>query len=447
MDIFSLTIIAILIVFFLIIFFCISFFYLNRNYLSKENIYLLIPIICFIVWGLSSRYSYRLDFICFYRAGRQILTNPAALYKVYAYVYLPSFAIFFAFTFSLLPFQVSVLAFILFNYITGVFAILEFNKILILMDVKKKEHRFIFLILISNGFYIFYIFYTIQFKFLVLLILLLIIRMEIQYRRERKEKNRNYYILNLGLFIFLLGMCPYFVFLLFIYVFQEIQLKNLVKKENVEIYFIVVLWFVIQNFTFILYPSQIFEAFKGFYIPVTYIRKSTPFYLRYLIVLNAAQMRVLILIYAVILTIITMGLIHIRSLNIEEKFSFFLLAYRFFGISPNPQTIAYVCLSFVLLLFVPLLKQDLIGSEFIRKNRVFLIGAISFFLINHIHFLRYPVIYIGAFGRWINIGVFVTMGLITLYTIMILSLFTLYMKKNDIANEDQDTSMVEKSLD
>ena len=320
MDFVSITIIV---VFFLILFPCISFFWKDQNYLSKENLYLLIPIICFIVWGLSSRNLYEYDFICFYFAGRQILINPADLYKAPNYVYLPSFAIFFAFTFSLLPFRVSLFAFILFNYITGVFAILEFNKILILMDVKKKEHRFIFLILISNGFYIWAILHAIQFKFLVFLILLLIIRREIQYRSERKEKNRKYYILNYGLFIFMLGMSPYFVFLLFIYVFKEIQLKDLFKKENVEIYLIVVLWFVIQNFIFILYPSQIFEALDKFNHPVTLIAGHSPFYLKYLIVLTAAQMRVLIYVFTVILTIITMVLIHIRRLNIEEKFSFF----------------------------------------------------------------------------------------------------------------------------
>ena len=121
----------------------------------------------------------------------------------------------------------------------------------------------------------------------------------------------------------------------------------------------------------------------------------------------------------------------------DSKFLFFnfLLAYLFFGITSLPDLIAYVCLSFVLLLFVPLLKQDFIGSEFIQKNKIFLIGISSFLLINHINFLHF---YIGAF---------VTLGLITSYTIMIICLFTLYMKKNDITNEDQDISTVEKSLD
>ncbi|TFG25529.1 MAG: hypothetical protein EU529_00525 [Promethearchaeota archaeon] len=438
MDIFSYTVILILVISFLIEFFFISFFFFNQNYLSKENLYLLIPIICFIGWGLIGGHAYKFEFYCYYGAGRTILTNPADLYKVINYFYLPSFAIFFAFTFSLLPPIPSFYAFILFNYITGVLFILEFNKILILMDVKKKEHRFLFLILISNGAYIWLLLYGNQTKFLVLLILLLIIRRELQYRREGKEKNRNYYILNYGLFIFMLGISPYFVFLLFIYVFQEIQLKDLFKKENVEIYFIVVLWFVIQNFTFILYPSQIFEALDGFNLPGTYIERHSPFYLKYLIILTAAQMQVLIYLFAVILTIITIVLIHIRRLNIEKKFSFFLLAYLFFGVTPVPELVAHICLCFVLLLFVPLLKQDFTGYEFIHKNKVFLIGVISFLLINYINFLRLFPIYIEAFGRQIFIGVFVAYALITLYTIMILCLITLYKKKNNIINEDQE---------
>jgi len=419
-------VIVILLVIFLLVFFCISFFCFNQNYLSKENLYLLIPILCFIGWGLISRNYYKLDVFQFYRFGRQILINPADLYKNGGFVYLPSFAIFLAFTFSLLPLGASIFAFILFNYITGVFAVLEFNKILILMDVKKKEHRFIFLFLFSNGYYITVIVFYNHFKFLVLLILLIIIRREIQYRREGKEMDRKYYILNFGLFIFVLGMSPYFVFLLFIYVFQEIQLEDLFKKENVEKYFIVILWFIIQNFTFILYPWQIFQALNGINFPVTFIEDHTPFYLRYLIVLTAAQMRVLIYVFAIILAIITMVLIYIRKLNIEEKFSFFLLAYLFFGITSHILIITHVCLSFVLLLFVPLLKQDLIGYEFFHKNKVFLIGIISFLLINHIYMLRN---YIGAF---------LTIGLITLYSIMLICLYTLYIKKNTITNEDQD---------
>ena len=199
-----------------------------------------------------------------------------------------------------------------------------------------------------------------------------------------------------------------------------------------------------------LYPSQIFEAFKGVNRPVSHIQRYYHFYstyLRYLIVFTAAQMRVLILTFIVILTIITMVLIYIRSLNIEEKFSFFLLAYLFFGITSQPELIAHVCLSFVLLLFVPFIKQEFTGFEFIQKNRVFLIGVISFLLINHINFLRKPQIYIGAFGRVIFIGFLVTLGVIILYTIMILCLFMLYIKNNDITNEDQDTSTGEKSLD
>ena len=140
-------------------------------------------------------------------------------------------------------------------------------------------------------------------------------------------------------------------------------------------------------------------------------------------------MLVLIYVFAVILAIITMVLIYLRKLNIEEKFSFFLLAYIFFGITSHPDVIAHICLSFVLLLFVPLLKQDFIGYEFFQKNKVFLIGVISFFLINHIDFLLKSRIYLGVLG---------TFGLITLYTIMIICLFTLYMKKNTIINEDQE---------
>lgn len=429
----------IIIIFSLVIFF-ISLFCLHRNYFSKEYLYLIIPLLFFSFWAfhcinyLNTEKLKEMggfwdpDFRVFYNAGQQILKNPADLYKVSRFLYMPSFAIFFAFTFSLLPYNISFYTFYFINYLSGVFAILEFNRILILMDLRKRSHRFIFLIIISNGYLLWIIFYFNHFKFIVFLILLFIIRREIQYRKEDKEKNNQYYILTYGLFVFLLGMSPYFIFLLFIFLFQDIKLKVLVKKESLKLYLIIILWFVIQNITFLLYPSQIFEFFKGFNRPEEEVRGSYPLYLKDFLDVKDYEMRFISYVFTGILGIITLILILNRTQNIEYKFGFFLLAFLFFGVISHPPLIAYISCSFVLFLFVPFLKQDVKAYDFMKKNSVPLIGMISilgiFLFTNGFFFwVFFPSIHELEFG------IFETYRLLVLHIILLISIFLLYMDK------------------
>ena len=171
-----------------IVFFSLNLFFLYLNYLSKENLYLIIPILCFSFWVFHCIYFlntikynemgslWDADFSVFYSAGKQILQKPGDLYEIERYLYMPSFAIFFCFTFSLLPYEISFYSFYLVNYILGIFAILEFNKILILKGIEKKVHRFIFLIVISNGYLIWVIFFFNHFKFIIFFFLLYIIK-------------------------------------------------------------------------------------------------------------------------------------------------------------------------------------------------------------------------------------------------------------------------------
>ncbi|MFX0186816.1 MAG: hypothetical protein ACFE8A_03670 [Candidatus Hodarchaeota archaeon] len=420
-----------------------SLFCLHRNYFRKENLYLIIPLLFFTFWAFHCFYYLNTikykelgefwdpDFSVFYDAGQQILKNPADLYKVSRFLYMPSFAIFFAFTFSLLPLQISYNAFYFVNYLSGMFAILEFNRILILMGVKKKAHRFIFLIIISNGFLLWIIFYFNHFKFIVFLILLFIIRREIQYRKEGRKKNGKYYILTYGLFIFILGMAPYFIFILFIYVFQEIKLKDLIKKESLKIYLIIVAWFIIQNITFILYPSQFFEFLKGFNRPTKEIRGAYPLYLKDFIKIKPSQITVISFVFTVILVIITVILVLIRNQNIENKFSLFLLAYLFFGIISHPPLIAYLCFSFVLFLFVQFLEQDVKGFDFLKKNTIFLIGLISIlgiylFTNNFFFWVISPLI------KEQDFGIFYTYRLLVLHVIMLTCILILYAKRYNL---------------
>jgi hypothetical protein len=426
-----------------IIIFCVSLFCLHRNYFRKENLYLIIPLLFFSFWAFHCFYYLNTikykeigefwdpDFSVFHNAGKQILENPAELYNDPRFLYMPSFAIFFAFTFSLLPLQISYNVFYFVNYLSGIFAILEFNRILILMDLKKKAHRLIFLTIISNGYLLWIIFYFNHFKFIVFLILLLIIRREIHYRKDDRAKHSQYSILTYGLFIFILGMAPYFIFLLFIYIFQEIKLKDLIKKESLKIYFIIVIWFIIQNITFILYPSQFFEFLKGFNRPTKEIRGAYPLYLKDFIKIKPSQMKVISFVFTVILVIITVILILIRNKNIENKFSLFLLGYLFFGIISHPPLIAYICFSFVLFLFVQFLEQDVKGFDFLKKNTIFLIGlisilGISFFTNNFFFWVISPLI------KEQDFGIFYTYRLLVLHVIMLTCILILYTKRYNL---------------
>ena len=427
----------IFLVIFSIVVFCVGLFCIHRNYLSKEKLHLIIPLFLFSFWAfhcinyLNTEKLEQMgefwdpDFRVFYDAGVQILKNPADLYNTPRFLYMPSFAIFFAFTFSLLPFRIAFYTFYFVNYIAGMLAILEFNRILILMDVKKKAHRLMFLIAISNGYLLWIIFYFNHFKFIVFLILLFIIRREIKYRKEKKEKKIKYYVLTYGLFVFVLGMSPYFIFLLFIYLFQDIKLKDIFKIESLKMYSIIIVWFIIQNITFILYPSQFFEFLEGFSRPAEEVRGAYPLFLKDFIKLSSSEMKRISQIFTWILVLITVILILNKNEKIEYKFGLFLLAYLFFGVISHPPLIAYICCSFALFLFVPFLKQDVKGYEFLKENIVPLIGlisilGISLFTNGFFTWVFFPVIHEQDFG------IFDTYRLLVLHIILLLCIFALY---------------------
>jgi len=427
--------------------FCLSLFCLLRNYFSIDYLYLILPLIFFSFWAFHCIYYLNTqkyeemgkfwdgDFPVFYNAGKQILKNPAYLYEVPRYFYMPSFAIFCAFTFSLLPFRVAYYTFYFTNYLAGMLAILEFDRILLLLDVKKKAYRLFFLTIISNGYLIWVVFYLNHLKFLVFLILLFIIRREIQYRKEAKTKNIKYYILTFGLFVFLLGIAPYFIFLLFIYVFQQIKLKNILKKENLKMYFIIISWFVIQNITFIIYPLQIVQFIDGFNRPVRESRSSHPLFLQEFIYISPSEMTTPSLIFTGILAIIAAVLILYRNEKIENKFSLFLLSYIFFGIISPPFLIVSTCFSFVLFLFVPFLNQEVEGYEFLKKNIIVLIGlasilGIALFINDFFNYVFFPAIHEQDFG------ILETYRLLVLHTIMLSCICSLYIRKYKLVKKE-----------
>jgi hypothetical protein len=417
---------------FLIIFFISLFCLLNKT-LVIDNLYLIIPAICIGLWALYCLIQNNFntegsDINAFYKAGKQILIDPSRLYDAEGFHYTPIYAIIFAFSISLLPYFIASDIFFMINYIWGVLTIIEFDKILILMDVKKKINRFMFIMIISNGYFVFNQFLWNQSKYLLFLILLFIIRREFKFKKDDIEKDLKYYLINYSLFVLAIGMAPYFIFFLLIYIFQDIPSKEFFKKENVEKYFIIIFIFLTQNILFIIYPSQFFIfLISGLYHPIRRNEKIKLLYLREFIDVSYGTMTFITIFFTIILSVITLILILNNKLGIEEKFAYFSIAYIFFGVYSYPNLLSLTLFSLALLLFVPYLNQNAKGIEFIKCNKILLIGLMSiigilfassdFIFYDLFPLLEYYPSAIFYYSRWIF-----------LLSVMLISLILLHLK-------------------
>lgn len=414
----------------------------------KENLYLLIPMVCIVVWAIlfiiSSFFDPRLknfqfiyfDYKIWYGAGKQILQDPAKLYSTdygydIGYTWMPFWAMLFAISLSLIPYFIGYFILFTINIFSAILFIREFNKILALVNVNNKQHRFIFLIIISNGFLILNVFRQNQTKFIVGLILMFILRREIQWRKEDIEKDLKYYFINYGIFVFAIGMAPFFIYLLLIYIFQEIEFKELLIKNNILKYAIVVLMFALQNILFIIYPNLIFDFLNGFYENANFFI----FYLYEWVILYDIQTTIINYIFTIATFILVLILIINKKLNLEVKFGYFALFTIFFSLFAN--RVLMILLPLVMLLFIPFLKQDEIGTEFVKKNIILLIGFIAIMglylnvnpetiyniITSIIPFFRGSVLLMLIYLRWI-----------ILLSIMVFSLLTLFLKTRNSVN-------------
>lgn len=372
---------------FIIIFsmvFLVSLFCMVKKELIFDTYHLIIPSICIGLWALYSLINTNFttrttDIYAFYHAGKQLFIDPSTLYDAPGFHYMPIYSILFAFTISLLPFSIACDIFFIVNYIWGVFTILEFNKILILKDVKEKLHRLLFLLIISNGYFVFNQFFWNQSKYLLFLIFLIIIRRELQIRKNKREKDLKYYLINYSLIVLAIGMAPYFIFFLIIYVFHDIPLNEFFKKDHVNKYFIIITMFIAQNFLFFIYPSQFFIFFfSGIFHPIRRKNKMKLIYLREFVEVSYNTMTLITIVFTTILSITTIILIIKEKFLIEEKFGYFSLAYILFGVYSYPHLLSLILFSLVLLLFVPYINQDNNNkAEFFKNNKVLFIGLFS----------------------------------------------------------------------
>ncbi len=383
----------------LVVIYVLFFIFFKEKYkIFRDNIYLIIPMLCIVVWALhfviqGRFHDFIFDFAVVHEAGRVLLSNPEKIYGVYGYIYLPSCAIFHAFTYSLIPLEIAFILWYITNIILGILFVREFNKILRLKDLEDKWHRFLFLIIISNGYYILQHFAWNQKKFLAGVIIAFIIRRELQYRQLEKTKDSKFYLINYGLFIFVLGITLNFVPFFILYIFHDIPRKALFEKSNLKRYGIVVVMFLAQNFLLLIYPRMIREIYEASQWFTWGIAEFSHFYLAD-ILRNYSSIKIVPLInfaFNVTLFILAIFLTAYKKSNLEVRFGYLSLAT--IVLYAHAWKVLLILLPFVLLLFIPFINKNVKSIEFIKQNKIPLIGMCSILAINLTpmdHLYKYP---------------------------------------------------------
>ena len=399
----------------------------------KDNLYLIVPFACIAFYALIIllRFDfvpYQGDFETFYNAGNQIINDPSRLYDVPAFLYMPAFAcVFTIFT----PFEFITAYYIYYalNYVFAILMILEFNKILKLMNLDKKFYRFLFLLIIANGWLVYYQFYQNQTKFMVTLILLFIIRRELQFRRDSRKKDFKYYLINYSLFIFALSMVPHLIFLLLIYLFYEVEIKDIFKKENVQNYLLIIIIFILQNILLFIYPNLISGfLFQGLNFEIWAPQQNTfyQFYLREFLYADEFLLQIDKITSTIIIGVFTVYLILNREYKIEIKFSLFSLGFLFLNAFNSLNTVI-ILLPFCCLLFMKYIQPEENLKNFIKQNLILIIGLGSIVLISFMPRSRSIFNYLPLLNQipWLF---FVNLRWILLLGIMVISLIILYIK-------------------
>ena len=141
-------------------------------------------------------------------------------------------------------------------------------------NINSRLNRFLFLIVISNGLRFYEIFGILQTKLIVAYFLILFLRREIEARKNEKNLNdRKFLFTQLLILAFAISLIPQYFFLVIIYLFNSIKLKNLKElkeifsKVQIRKYFLTIFAFLLLNFMFIIIilksPNAINEFIGG----------------------------------------------------------------------------------------------------------------------------------------------------------------------------------------
>ncbi|MFX1308504.1 MAG: hypothetical protein ACFE8C_02320 [Promethearchaeota archaeon] len=419
--------------------------------LIKEQYYIILPMVCFFLWALLSLIKDNFilvaaDYPSFYDAGKYIFTEPELVYTTFTssrFRYLPSFATIFSIM-ALFPYHISQWIFFFILLFLGEFSIKLFNDILKLKNVNHKPTRFLFLLVLSNGLIITRTFDFLQTKLIVIYLFLLFLKREIKFRKS-EEENINilkFKFIQFMILVFAISMVPYLAFLILIYLFDNIKIKELFSKSQLYNYFLLIMVFVIQNFMFIVSPILILGflqyGLRGFYPPPINLTVSAikldenPLPNNTLSSLISAfnlniDNSILILISFGLMIIVTLFLIINRKMSITQKFGYFMLISLFINIYPRPNALIAL-LSLILLLFIVDIKFEKNIFDYIKQNYLFLFGLIS---ISVLYFMP-PLFYLYRVLPFLEI---IPLPLMILrntfvYTIIISDLYLINRKKN-----------------
>ncbi len=383
--------------------------------MNKKKYYLTLPIICTFLWALLSLIKDNFvvegaaDFPAFYYAGKNIFINPEFVYSSGInprYKYLPSFAS----VFSLISLFDYVPAAWIYFFILLIFAclsILEIDKILELKKVTNIFSKLLILLVVSNGLKIMQTFDFLQSKYISLYLLLLFLRREIEFRKYKGNKVKIYkfQFIQFSLLIFIVGIIPFIAFIIPLYIFNNIKIKEFFNKLQLQKYCILIIAFLVQNFMFIIFPSLIFDFLSGLSIGDFTARYLTPQDIidwrdkmsfppnsisAFIIAFNInVKFWVVGLISQIFLGVIVLVLILNKKINIEEKFAYYFLFTCFFNVYFYVQNAFIVFLPIITLLYINL-KSDKNIIDYTKKNYHFLIGLIA---ISILYFMP-PIYYI-----------------------------------------------------
>jgi hypothetical protein len=344
----------------------------------KNWFHLIISSICITLWIIFHLIfffeGFNIDFSIFYNAGKRVLNDPKDLYTE-GYLYTPFFAMVFSISISLLPPMVAYFIWYIFNYILAIFMLLEFNKILALKGINKKLYRLFYLIILSNGWSIYYQFYLNQNKLIIVYLLLLILRMEIEIRKNIRKKDLRYRVIIYTFFIIIISLAPYFIFIIFIYLFYDIRLKELFKSESAKIYFIIIILFFSFNILFIVFPTLVIDfiqyavSLSGNLDPLNFF-----FYFKQLIP-NELDF-ILTIISTLLVSLTTIILILNNKLELEDKYGYFMFFYLLFSIFMR-TTIIIIIIACILILYINHLAMEKNFKKFIKSNFWVILGFIA----------------------------------------------------------------------
>ncbi len=385
----------------------------------KMKKFLLLPIACYIIWSLLAFLIYKDvyiggDFLVYYDASNRFIFDIGNLYTE-KYYYLPNFTMVLSFL-SLVPYEFATAIFYIMILLAGIGTIIVLDSILTLNNITNIKIRIVFLLIISNGYILLRAFALLNAKPISLFLFLLVIQRELKYNNNELNKNLTFYFIQSSFLIFAISIIPSLVFIIFIYLFYNIDYRKIFEKEQLKKYGIFIGCFIIQNIVFIIFPNLIFGFLNGFnnvfiytseYTSISYeqilnLGVYTPVPLDALTVFWITFLNIKIdlsILTVVILCATTILLIYKKSISIEEKFGIFALVSLLFNVILIRA--AYLLfISMLPLLFIRYFKdknEKFVLKDFIKEDKLIFIGLISIvilFFIPQMYFLvtKIPII-------------------------------------------------------